>query len=62
MSAKFDLLIRHQLSPEKLRAAVQADPAVKAEAEAEIAALKGVHPDRCVATKEYVEALKGALA
>lgn len=58
----FDLLRKHGNSVAGLREAIRNDPAVKAAAEAEIAALAGVHPDRCVVTKEYVQALREALA
>lgn len=58
----FDMLIRYGLSPEALRAAVQGDQAVRAEAEAELAALAGVHDDRDVIAKEYSAALRAALA
>ena len=59
---RFDRLIRHDLSVEKLRVAIQADRALRAEAEAELAATNGIHPDRCIMTKEYGQALQKALA
>lgn len=58
---RFDLLIKHGLSADKLRAAVRADPALRAEVEAELAATRGVHEGRCVMTRQYREALLGAL-
>lgn len=58
----FDILRRYDLSTAALRKAVHDEPAVKAEVEAEIAALAGIHPDRCVVTADYVRALKEALA
>ena len=59
---RFDLLIRHGLSVDRLQAALRADPAIRTEAEAELAATRGVHEDRCVMTKEYRAALTRALA
>lgn len=57
----FDLLIRYGNSPDNLRTAVQGDLMVRAEAEAELAALAGVHEDRDVIAKEYAVALRAAL-
>lgn len=60
MAARFHLLAQHRTVAD-LRKAAAADLAVRKEIEAEIAALAGIHPDRCVMTKEYVAALKEAL-
>ena len=57
---RFDLLIRHSLSADKLRAAVRADAALRAEAQAELAAVAPVER-RCVMSRQYAEALRKAL-
>ncbi len=64
---KFDLYRRHGLSFEKLRAAAQQDPALRAEAEAEYAAVEpfaegNILDGRCVMSREYAQILKQALA
>jgi hypothetical protein len=58
----YDLLIRYGLSEASLHEAVQSDPAVKAEAEAELAATVPFHDDRCHMTRDYAQALRRALA
>jgi hypothetical protein len=67
MMPKFDLYRRHGLSIANLRAAIQSDPKLRAEAEAEYAAVEpfaeGNHLDgRCVMSKEYAAILRQALA
>lgn len=66
-AAKRDLFQRHGFSMEKLRAAVQRDPTIRAEATEELAAVEpfaegGLHEGRCVISKEYAEVLREALA
>ena len=57
---------RHGLSLERLRAAIQADPAIRAETEVELKAVEpfaegGIHYGRCVVSKEYAAILRKAL-
>lgn len=59
-AAKFDLLKRYQ-GAAGLRDAAARSEGVKDEIKAELAAIKGIAPDRCVVTKEYRNALQGAL-
>ncbi len=64
---RFDLYKRHGLSLERLREAVQSDPDLRAEAEAELAAVMpfiegNQHDGRCVVSKEYGEILRKVLA
>ena len=61
MPAAYGLLIRHGNSVDTLRAAVHGDPALRAEAQAELAAVAPVEK-RCVMSREYCEALRKALA
>ena len=58
---RYDLLLRYQNSPTKLREASQSDPAVRAEVEAELAALPRIDEQRCVMTKEYRQMLRDVL-
>ncbi len=59
---RLHLLKAYGLSEARLRAAVQADPAVRADAEAEVAACALIHDDRCHMARDYAQALKRALA
>lgn len=59
--ASFDLLTRYERSPWRLREALALDPVLRAEAEAELAALAGVNDGRCIMTREYRRALQEAL-
>lgn len=63
---KRNILQRYSFSKEKLREAVMRDPAVRAEAQAELAALApfvdgGIHDGRCVISKEYGAVLREIL-
>lgn len=60
MAAKFDLLKRYG-NANNLREAAKRAPSVKAEIQAELAAIKGIASERCVVTQEYRDALQGAL-
>lgn len=65
--AQFHLFKRYDLSRDKLRAAVQSDPAVRAEAEAECQALQYFRPGqkgfgRSTVAAEYLAILKEALS
>lgn len=60
MAAGYDLLKRYG-GAAKLREAAQRSPAVTDEIKAELEAIKGVNPERCVVTREYRDALQGAL-
>lgn len=57
MAAGYNLLKDHG-SEARLRQAAQRDETVASAIKAELAALKGVHPNRCVVTQEYREALQ----
>ena len=59
--AKFHLYRQHG-SAEKLREAMSADPAVRAEAEVELAAVIEIPRERSVVAHEYREFLMAALA
>ena len=60
MAARYDLLKRHG-GADRLKDAVARSPDLKAQIEAELAALKGIHAERCVVTQEYADALRRAL-
>lgn len=60
MAARFDLLKRYG-GVEKLRELAQRSSGVREQIEAELAAIKGINPERCVVTKEYRDALQAAL-
>jgi hypothetical protein len=59
--AKFHLYRLYQGSG-GLRTAMAKDPAVRAEAEAELAAVVGIDPRRSVVASEYADFLREALA
>jgi hypothetical protein len=59
--AQFHLFRRYGLDPAKLREAVQSDPAVREEAEAELAAVEGIDQSRSSVAHMYREILKSAL-
>ncbi len=59
---RYHLLKTYNLSPERLRAAIISDPAVRADAEAEVAACAQIHEDRCHVTRDYAAALRRVLA
>jgi hypothetical protein len=59
--AKFDLYRRYR-GTEGLRAAMVLDPILRAEAEAELAAINGIDKDRSVVAGEYADFLRKALA
>jgi hypothetical protein len=56
---RLDLIIRHG-SVENLRSAIASDAAIKADAEAEMAAAMVVQK-RCVISREYADVLREAL-
>lgn len=58
---RYHLLKAYGLSEARLRAAVESDPAVRADAEAEVAAAALMHEDRCHMARDYAAALKRAL-
>lgn len=58
----FEMLSCYGLSRDKLREAVQGDPVARAEAQAELAAVQRINPERCAISKEYAEILREALA
>lgn len=60
MPARFDLLKRYG-GVDRLREAVARSPDVRGQIDEELAALKGIHPERCVVTREYAGALRRAL-
>ena len=60
-SPGYHLLRRYERSPEKLRAAVQADPAIRAEIEAEINLCRLIPDERCHMTRDYRKILEEAL-
>jgi len=60
VAAKFDLLKKYG-GASRLREAALRSPTVKEEIQAELAASKGINPERCVVTQEYRDALQGAL-
>jgi hypothetical protein len=60
--AQFHLFRRYGLDPVKLREAVQSDPAVREEAEAELAAVEGIDQNRSSVAHMYREILREALA
>lgn len=60
MTASFDLLKRYG-GADRLREAATRSPAVKAAIQAELDAIKGINPQRCVVTQEYRDALQRAL-
>jgi hypothetical protein len=60
--AQFHLFRRYGLDPAKLREAVQSDPAVREEAEAELAAVEGIDQSRSSVAHMYREILREALA
>jgi hypothetical protein len=60
--AQFHLFRRYGLAPAKLREAVQSDPAVREEAEAELAAVDGIDQSRSSVAHMYREILREALA
>lgn len=60
---KFDLLRRYGGSVERLRAAVEADSALRTEAALELAAIAPIEKSgRCVVTRDYGQALRRALS
>jgi hypothetical protein len=59
---RYHLLKAYGLSPERLREAIHADPDVRADAEAEVAACAKMHEDRSHMTRDYATALRKALA
>jgi hypothetical protein len=59
--ARFNLYRRYR-SIEGLRAVIAADPILRAEAEAELAAVNGIDKDRSVVAGEYADFLRKALA
>jgi hypothetical protein len=59
--AQFHLYKRYNLDKMKLREAVQSDPAVREEAEAELAAVDGIDQSRSSVAHMYREILKSAL-
>ncbi len=58
----YHLLKAYDLSFERLREAIQVDPEVRADAEAEVASVAGMHEDRSHMTRDYISALRRALA
>lgn len=59
---RFDLLRRYGGTAERLRAAVEADSALRDEITAELAAIAPIEKSgRCVVTREYGQALRQAL-
>lgn len=61
MPPRFDLLKRHGGNA-GLRDAVTKNTSLRAEVEAELAAISDVSEGRCIITAEYREALRKALA
>jgi len=59
---QYHLLRRYERSPDKLRAAVQADPAVRAEVEAEVSLCQLIPDERCHMTRDYKKTLEEALS
>lgn len=59
---RYHLLKVYGLSFERLRAAIAKDPAVRADAEAEVAACAKIREDRSHMTRDYAAALRKALA
>ncbi len=60
MPARYDLLKRYG-GESKLRDMAAKSSRVKTQIEEELAALKGIHPERCTVSKEYGDALRRAL-
>lgn len=54
-------LVRRYGSAARLKAAAAVDAALRDEIKAELAAIKGIDPGRCVMTNEYRQALQQAL-
>lgn len=60
MIASYDLVKRYG-GADRLREAAARSPAVTAEIQAELDAIKGISPERCIVTKEYRDALTRAM-
>ncbi len=58
---RYHLLKAYGLSFERLREAIQSDPEVRADAEAEVAAGAQIREDRSHMTRDYVATLRRAL-
>lgn len=61
LRAQFHLFKRYNRDMKALREAVKTDPAVHAEAEAELAAVQGISRQRSVVAAEYADILREAL-
>lgn len=60
--AQFHLFKRYNRDMKMLRLAIQSDPAVRVEAEAELAAVSGIPRERSVVAAEYADILREALS